>query len=62
MRVDWNIATLVAVLVLFTAWNWDALTMSGEVDAAVAQEANEAPALAQMQARAEFIEIAGVKR
>lgn len=62
MRVDWNVATLVAVLVLFTAWNWKELTMSGEVDAAVAQEATEAPALAQMQARAEFIEIAGVKR
>ena len=62
MRVDWNVATLVAVLVLFTAWNWKELTMSSEVDAAVAQEANEAPALAQMQARAEFFEIAGVKR
>ena len=34
MRVDWNVAMLVAVLVLFTAWNWDALTHQQQPTAA----------------------------
>ena len=53
---DWGWAVVLAAVFLLTGC--DDMTVAQ----AVAQEATEAPALAQMQARAEFIEIAGVKR
>ena len=53
---DWGWAVVLAAVFLLAGC--DDLTVAQ----AVAQEATEAPALAQMQARAEFIEIAGVKR